>query len=196
MPKKLLSDYIKVYDQTLPPDQCQAIIDRFEASPAQQESKQRNVGTDNSYSFVQLNVSLHWRDAEPALAHVMRTCLIKYHQSLELGRFWPENPVGEAIRIKRYMPGGQDQFAPHVDVMDQSNSYRFITAILYLNVPGGGETVFPDLDIAVPPEVGRVVVFPPLWTFVHAGLAPRDRAKYIAHSYLWYPPVQGTPQGV
>ena len=188
MSKKLLSDYIKMYDGTLTSEQCRALIDRFEASPDQHESKQRNIGTDNSYSFTQLNISRHWPDAVPLLGHVMRTCLTQYHQSLNIGRFWPHNPTSENIRLKRYVPGGQDGFAPHVDVMDQTASYRMVTAILYLNVPGGGETVFPDLDVTIPPAVGRVVVFPPLWTFVHAGLPPRDGPKYIVHSYLWYPP--------
>jgi hypothetical protein len=72
--------------------------------------------------------------------------------------------------------------------MDDSNSRRLITAILYLNDPGGGETVFPGLDISVPPAPGRMAVFPPLWLFPHAGMPPRDRAKYILHAYLWYPP--------
>jgi prolyl 4-hydroxylase len=35
---------------------------------------------------------------------------------------------------------------------------------------------------------GRLVIFPPLWIFPHAGLPPRDRPKYIVHRYLWYPP--------
>ena len=27
-----------------------------------------------------------------------------------------------------------------------------------------------------------------LWLFPHAGLAPRDRPKYILHRYMWYEP--------
>ena len=92
------------------------------------------------------------------------------------------------------MPGGQDHFPPHVDVTNAEESRRFLTAILYLNDPGGGETVFPGLDLQVMPAPGRMVIFPPLWLFPHAGLPPRDRPKYILHRYLWYPPAHA-PQG-
>ncbi len=106
------------------------------------------------------------------------------HQGLLAGAVggsasWPAKVWAEKIRLKRYMPGGEDKFPPHVDVMNAEESKRFLTAISYLNTPGGGETVFPDLDVTVTPAPGRMVVFPPLWTFPHAGLPPRDQPKYI-----------------
>jgi hypothetical protein len=47
----------------------------------------------------------------------------------------------------------------------------------------------------VAPVPGRLVVFPPLWLFPHAGLPPRDRPKYILHSYLWYPQADSEAPG-
>ena len=92
--------------------------------------------------------------------------------------------------MKRYLPDGRDNFPPHVDANDQETSTRFVTAILYLNDPGGGgETVFPELGVMMSPRPGNMMLFPPLWTFPHAGLPPRHRPKYILHSYLRYPPV-------
>lgn len=181
---KLLSDYVKAYDNTLSPEQCQALIDRFEAASDLHERKQ----AEGSYSFVQMSVSRHWPEVETQVARVMMTCLQQYWQAMGIGPYWPEKPLAEEIRLKRYLPDGRDAFPPHVDVMDDGDSRRFVTAILYLNQPGGGETVFPGLDVSVPPAPGRLVVFPPLWLFPHAGLPPRDRPKYILHSYLWYPP--------
>ena len=181
---KLLSDYVKTYDGRLSPEQCQALIDRFEAAPDLHEGKR----AEDSYSFVQLSVSRHWPDVEAQTARIFLTCLQQYRQSLAIGAYWPSNPASEEIRLKRYLPGGRDNFPPHVDAMDEFTAKRFITAILYLNDPGGGETVFPGLDVSVAPAPGRVVVFPPLWIFPHAGLPPRERAKYIVHGYLWYPP--------
>ena len=90
--------------------------------------------------------------------------------------------------MKRYLPNGHDSFPLHVDVMDHAAARRFMTAIIYLNTPVGGETVFPGLDIAVAPEPGKLVAFPPIWLFPHAGLPPQSRAKYILHTYLCYPP--------
>jgi len=124
-----------------------------------------------------MSVSRHWPEVETQVARVMMTCLQQYWQAMGIGPYWPEKPLAEEIRLKRYLPDGRDAFPPHVDVMDDGDSRRFVTAILYLNQPGGGETVFPGLDVSVPPAPGRLVVFPPLWLFPHAGLPPRDRAE-------------------
>lgn len=181
---KLLSDYVKVYERTLSPEQCQALIERFEASATLHERKQ----AERSYRFVEINVSKHWPEVEAHVLSVMMKCIEQYWHALDVGPFWPKKVDAEKIRLKRYMPDGLDKFPTHVDVMDSDQSKRFLTAILYLNEIAGGETVFPGLDITVTPAPGRMVIFPPLWLFPHAGLPPRDKPKYILHRYLWYPP--------
>jgi hypothetical protein len=188
MAKTQLTDYIKVYEGAISPEQCDALIARFEASPAHQEI----MHADDSYRFVQLSVSKHWPDAEAQIGHVVGTFLHKYHESLGIGGFWPPNPLSEEVRLKRYLPNRNDRFMPHVDVMDHTTASRFITAILYLNTCSGGETYFPDLNVSIAPAPGRLLVFPPLWTFPHEGLPPRERAKYIIHTYLWYPRAAGS----
>jgi hypothetical protein len=100
------------------------------------------------------------------------------------GRF---NSRFEHLRLKRYLPNGRDSFSLHVDVMEQAAARRFMTAILYLNAVEGGQTVFPGLDVAIAPAPGKLVAFPPLWLFPHAGLPPRSDPKYILHTYLCYP---------
>jgi prolyl 4-hydroxylase len=185
-----LSDYVQVYEDTLAPGQCQALIDRFEAAPTLQE----RTPAERAFRFVELNVSRHWPEVESHIFGVMMNYIQRYWEALAVGPCWPTKVDAERIRLKRYMPGGQDHFPPHVDVTNAEESRRFLTAILYLNDPGGGETVFPGLDLQVMPAPGRMVIFPPLWLFPHAGLPPRDRPKYILHRYLWYPPAHA-PQG-
>jgi prolyl 4-hydroxylase len=183
-----LSDYVKVYDGTLAPGQCELLVDRFEASPALHE----RTPAERAFRFVELNVSRYWPEVESQVFAVMMDRFRDYWQALEVGPFWPKQADAEKLRLKRYMPGGGDHFPPHVDVMTGQESRRFLTAILYLNDPGDGETVFPSLDLRVAPAPGRMVVFPPLWLFPHAGLPPRDRPKYILHRYLWYPAAEST----
>lgn len=88
--------------------------------------------------------------------------------------------------MKCYLPNGRDFFPPHVDVMSQEAARRFMTAVIYLNSPAGGETVFPNLDISVAGS-GQDGRLPALWLFPHAGLPPRSSPKYILHTYLCYP---------
>ncbi len=181
---RLLADYVRVYDGTLEPQTCQALIDRFEAAPQLQERLQ----AERSYRFTEINVSRHWPDVEQQVFAVMTRCMQDYWQQLAVGPCWPSKVGFEKLRLKRYLPGGEDKFPVHVDVMSVEESRRFLTAILYLNTPGGGETTFPKLDISVTPAPGRMIVFPPLWLFPHAGLPPRERPKYILHRYMWYEP--------
>ncbi|MEJ1969335.1 MAG: 2OG-Fe(II) oxygenase [Rhizomicrobium sp.] len=181
---RLLSDYVKVYDGMLAPARCDALIAQFEAAAPLHE----RMAAERSYNFVELNVSRHWPDVEAQVLDVMMRAVRRYWEELDVGTAWPTKVWAEKVRMKRYLPGGAESFAPHVDVMNDAQSRRFLTAILYLNAPGGGETVFPGLEVSVAPAPGRLLIFPPLWLFQHAGLPPRDAPKYILHRYLWYPP--------
>jgi hypothetical protein len=176
-----LSDYIRSYGDTLSPAQCQMLIDRFETSP-DQEVCQREAG----HSFVQVNVTENWPDQYKILLPVFLSCFQKYQVAVHAS-FWPPKFSFEHLRVKRYLPNGRDSFPPHVDVMCQTAARRFMTAIIYLNTPVGGETVFPDLGISIAPQSGKLLAFPPLWPFPHAGLPPQSSPKYILHTYLCYP---------
>jgi len=173
-------DHIMVFAETLGAADCQRLIERFEAS-AELEPRQR----ENGYSFTQLDATKHWPEESEMLLSVFLKYFNVYRR--EVGaRFWPANFAFENIRLKRYLPNGRDAFLPHVDVVDQLSARRFMTGMIYLNGPDGGETVFPDLELSIAPERGKLLAFPPLWMFPHAGLPPRDAPKYVAHTYLCY----------
>ena len=50
----------------------------------------------------------------------------------------------------------------------------------------GGETEFPDLDLTISPECGKLLVFPSIWTYLHRGNVPISNDKYILGSYKHY----------
>jgi prolyl 4-hydroxylase len=177
--KSSLLDYITINKNVLTPEHCQRLIDRFEASAEVEVCRRRG------YSFSQLEITTAWPDENALLLQIFVENFQKYKQ-ITNAIYWPANIAFEHIRVKRYLPNEQDFFVPHVDVMDQVSARRFITAIIYLNDPEGGETIFPDLGLSVAPETGKLLVFPPLWLFPHEGRAPRSIPKYILHTYLCY----------
>ncbi|TNE67305.1 MAG: 2OG-Fe(II) oxygenase [Alphaproteobacteria bacterium] len=74
----------------------------------------------------------------------------------------------ESIQMIRYSPGAE--YKAHFDAFDPTTAagkrnwepggQRLITALGYLtNVTKGGETAFPKLDITIPPERGKLLVF-------------------------------------
>jgi len=177
-----LDSHIQTYDEALSPSHCDKLIALFESSP-DKELCRREAG----HSFAQLDLTQHRPDEHTNLIPIFHAHFGRYQKTVN-AKFWPPRSAYEHLRLKRYLPNGRDHFPEHVDVMTHAAARRFMTAIVYLNSPQGGETVFPGFDITIKPERGKLLAFPPLWPFPHAGLPPKAGPKYILHTYLCYPP--------
>ena len=44
----------------------------------------------------------------------------------------------------------------------------------------------PNLDIEIECKQGSLLMFPPMWPWLHAGQKPTRTSKYIMQSYLHY----------
>ena len=53
-----------------------------------------------------------------------------------------------------------------------------------------GETYFPLFESKVKPKMGRMLIFPPSWNYLHQGIPPkmpsRRKAKYFIMTHLVY----------
>ena len=180
------SDYICTYKNVLNKDQCQHLIDKFEDSPTQQTK----TIVDNHMSFTEINISMHndWKEYTSIIFPKLRQVIDKYTKDVNIDNIkqWPNKFGFEQIRFKKYEDNNEDEFKTHVDVTDYNSARRFLVFFMYLNNNDGGETTFPDYDISIKPEAGKVLVFPPLWTFKHTGEKPINQPKYIIGSYLHY----------
>lgn len=108
--------------------------------------------------------------------------------------------TAEISQGQRYSPGQEfkphhDWFPPNSAAWQRERTYggqRSITAMVYLNaVEDGGETDFPDLDIAIQPGAGTLIVWNnadadgrPNPLTLHAGNPVRRGRKYIVTR--WY----------
>jgi hypothetical protein len=88
--------------------------------------------------------------------------------------------------MKKYLPNDKDEFKNHVDVQDHASARRFLALFLYLDDNEAGQTTFDDMGITVDCIKGRLLMFPPTWNYLHAGLKPVKKSKYIVGSYLHY----------
>ena len=57
---------------------------------------------------------------------------------------------------------------------------------LYLANNKKGKTTFPNLDVEIECKQGSLLIFPPMWPWLHAGQKPTKTSKYIMQSYLHY----------
>ena len=116
----------------------------------------------------------------------MRPYIDKYAEEFKITHNWPEKFGWEHIRMKKYEVNNRDEFKEHVDVMDYASAKRFLVFFLYLDDNEKEHTTFPQSNISVQPKAGRMLMFPPMWTHLHAGTKPVDKPKYIIGSYLHY----------
>ena len=182
-PKSQLARYVRTYENFWPADQCRSLIEWFESSPDKKVQQ-----ADGSFSFTQVDLSQTRPELHGELTQKLSVIFYRYQNELDVRRFWPARYFYENARVKRYLPNGRDEFPLHVDVYNSASAARFMAVLIYLNKPEGGETIFPDLDLSIAPEAGKLMIFPPLWTFPHAGLPPVGSNKYILTTYLLYPP--------
>ena len=171
--------YIKLYNNVIDQSVCDAMITLFNS----QDSVQRSNPIMN-FTEINLNSNKDWDQHRDHLSYAFRQVLEQYRTECDVTT-WPSKYAFEEFRMKRYEPN-VGKFDEHVDVGDYSTARRFLAFFAYLNDGMGGETSFDSLGITVPRSAGSVLVFPPLWTYPHAGRIPRDVQKYILGSYLHY----------
>ena len=135
-----------------------------------------------------------WKDVQAGFLELFQDHILQY--KIDCGittKQWPEKYGYESIRMKRYLDNDYDRFDYHVDVRDYDTARRFLAFFIYLNDVEGGETEFVGLNkpgthmpYTIQPKRGRLVMFPPMWTYPHAGLKPTGGKKYFIHSYCHY----------
>ena len=188
-----LTDHIKIYDDVIDEQFCKELIDIFEYNPSCQEK----VDREQTPQFTQFNFTEYALNTDEAtktdkqihqrLSNVFLNCFSLYRVDLALTDEIPSRYALEQIRIKKYEPNATDQYKEHVDVGNHNSARRFFAGLLYLtDHEHEGETTFPYLNLQVQPKPGRMLVFPPLWMFPHAGLPVSRQSKYIVSSYAHY----------
>ena len=184
-----LKDYIKCYDGAVDGKVCRQIIRTFDLDIENQE----RVDREKRPTFTELNITKQYLDENPRwtgtqkiVQDVFINYVNQYIQELNLGPDFPPKYAFEQYRIKKYNKH-IDEFKDHVDVQDYNSARRFLVCFLYLNtIRSGGETNFPKIGYSVNPVEGRILIFPSLWLYRHAGNPVKDKAKYILGSYLHY----------
>ena len=179
-----LSDYVKVYDNAIPSNYCQYLIDQFESDVVHQQKNDKEA-----YDFTEVNaIQAKWEIN--LLFASLRLHQALYFKDTHLTPYHlPKDIQYEEFRMKRYLPG--ERFLPHVDTWEGLKSTRFLVFFWYLNtVDEGGETELFNLDkpVKIKPKAGSMLWFPTTFQYLHAGLAPISSNKYIIGGYLRYNP--------
>ena len=178
-----MNNYIQIYNSIISNDYCDELREKFDSFPFNQDVEQGPM------SFTQINLNSHpeWNEDVKKLSYFFTKSIEQYKKDCAIGdEMWPSSYAFEEFRMKRYLANGKDQFGPHVDAVSKETAIRFLVFFLYLDDNDKGETAFPQLGLASPCKKGSLLMFPPLWPWLHAGNKPIDKSKYIVGSYLHY----------
>jgi prolyl 4-hydroxylase len=192
-----LRHYVRVYDGDLQPALCRQLIESFGALQRFQQYNGRNLrrGLEDS-EWTELNVT---RLSDSGFLGLFRgfidRALARYNADVGLAIPIPNSPATSDLIMKRYRNGGAERFQLHFDAIHHVAN-RYLVLMWYLNdVQSGGETRFPQLDLAINPREGRLLVFPPYWMYQHEGAAPLSGEKYILSTYLLFNAPPGLAAG-
>jgi len=124
---------------------------------------------------------------QQAVERYKTDCQISPHQ-------WPQGYGWEQFRMKRFLCDTGESFGDHVDVTSHDGAKRFLILMVYLNDDfDDGETEFPIFGDKIKPEKGKLLMFPPMWTYLHRGNPPTNGyAKYFLMTYLNYGDILGS----
>lgn len=189
---------IQYYDDMLPRDICQEIIDGFNKNEGKlvHPSEIRDDGTVDNHHRNSLQIQLDdekllstFGSRSSALSETVLTAL-----SLSIQRYNIDisglvsrlsNWGYDQIDILKY-ERGVGHYDTHID-NDGSRSIgdRLFSIILYLNdVDLGGGTHFPLQNKIVQPMAGRVVLFPSNFVFPHSAHIPFSDDKYVIVAWV------------
>jgi hypothetical protein len=175
--------FIRVFDHALPFPFCEELILYFEHNSAHHVKTE----LEGIRKFTELSLGEKEARFQTTLIEAQERVLKQYREDcgIQATQFPPVYGF-ETFRIKRYLPNSGEEFGPHTDVGDHASARRFIAFLWYLNdVQEGGETLFPVCGKVIPKQAS-VLVFPPLWTYLHQGLPVISGPKYIISSYCHY----------
>ena len=180
--------FIYEWRNALDEDVCKRMIDQFEELKEDQCPGAVGLGDIRPElkrsTDLYLNGEPHWQWADEILYESLQDCL------QELGKihyiFEEAGLEDTGYQIQRSLPG--EFYHWHKDLNRHSRK-RTLVFIWYLNdmpVLYGGATEFKHQKIAIQPEVGKLVVFPPFWTHVHRACEVFDGVKYICTGWISY----------
>ena len=180
-----MEKYIKVYNNVVSDDFCDKIVGKFEKNSSQMEIME-NYSRPN---FQQINLHEHeeWKKFCSTLQTTFQKYIKQYKEDCGITEYhWPEEYGFEQFRMKRYLPNDKDEYACHVDVQSYASARRFLAFFLYCDDNERGETWIDVQNTQITCTKGSLLMFPPLWTYLHSGAKPINKPKYIVGSYLHY----------
>jgi hypothetical protein len=197
-------DTIGVFPKLFTPGECKELIDLFEdykkiGAAYVGENASGDMSLKNSIDY---NLFMHEKQNQAQIGKVsglFNQALDKYLDEFPYKEEYDHNRVVvnktfyPLFQIQKYNKGEGHYNAWHVEKENANTARRMFVFILYLNdVEKGGETGFLFKErgkkdfFKVKPEIGKLIIHPASWPYIHKGYMPESDDKYILTTWLMY----------
>ena len=186
-----ITDMIYVERDVLSQDQCDEMIKYFWDNPQLHDDGKVEHFKDGEYqgklvnkehkNCIQFQFEPHHKYAN-LMTQVIQDAYLNYRYQLPV---LPGSDLAILDYTIRCYEKGKGIFKTHVDQSEGGTISRLFACIIYLNdVDEGGETFFPDWNIACKCERGKILLFPCNWIFPHGSNPNISHDKYILTAFI------------
>ena len=178
-----IDEFIYVAEDRLDKDFCKHCIEKFKKD----DTKYQGLVGDGVNLKVKQSTDLtitdkdNWKEEDNVFYTSLKNTLESYQEWLS--HQFPDNCFRGHIEDTGYQiqETKPDEFYTwHQDGMD----CRMLTIICYLNdIDEDGYTEF-STGLKIQPEIGKILMFPALWPWVHRGYPPKFETKYICTGWI------------
>ena len=176
-------DLIYVAEDKLDKDFCKHCIEKFNKDGNRYQGEVGSGVNLEMKRSIDLTISDNdnWKEEDNVFYNSFKKTLDSYKKELKhpfpdkclLGRI-----EDSGYQIQQTKPG--DFYTWHQDGMNS----RILTIIWYLNdINEDGYTEFSS-GLKIQPEMGKILMFPALWPWVHRGYPPKYETKYICTGWI------------
>jgi len=192
---------------------CKKLINKFEKNPLQHSKGvvgdnnlhkkviQPTIKDDTEIQFDPSFLTTDWKDDLEIITKQVSVNMKKYVEHYSFTDDASQKPCGlhgiadldleSGFNMQRFDPG-KGFFTWHCETGADSNSYRQIVWMIYLNdIKEKGGTLFKYQNLRVTPKAGKMVIWPAGWTHFHKSeIAPKE-TKYIITGWYQYSHITG-----
>jgi hypothetical protein len=185
--KTTYKDFIGIYENIIPREECNLIIQEFEdelKSGADEEGvNQFGVQELGRYNFSIFSNETRLPNIHNKINKILNVCIEQYAK--EYFTVKQLKASSKHVKLQKIpIKGGYHTWHCEQDVLERAS--RVLVWMIYLNdIPDNeGETEFIFQGLRIKPTVGTVVFFPASFTHTHRGNPVYTKEKYIATG--WY----------
>ena len=188
-----INNFIGVYDNFIPPEECKKAIDFYEGRVKINDTINRigfeKAGVltkqDQQYFANEFNVDIWWENLKVMMVNYDLAFQNYLTQTGAKQSYGVDKFFFTCLKIQKTLPT-EGYHVWHIEHgKGFENEPRAFVFSIYLNdVEEGGETEFLHFSKRVKPKTGRVVIWPAGFPYVHRGNPPLSGEKYILTSWM------------